>query len=322
MSRASINIQDMTVELSAAIRKKVLPELGRAEARVHAGTAIGGDVTFAIDEVAEDFLVGYLEDQGANVAMYSEDRGLLKFGEPEHILIVDPVDGTRPAAAGLEGAMVSIAVAELKEKPTMGDVVFGCLREIKSGALFTAVRNGGVTITAPGGEAAPVNLSENTELNRLFWTIGFRGRPARALIETLGDLVDRSSVDGAVFDLGSATFSITRILTGQLDAYVDIGPRMIDEVPETKRLFEEVGKGAVLNNSPHDLAAAGLIAREAGIFFADGCGRPLDSRLLLGSGAEYQMSCIAAANAELAAQVVAAVDAGIGRLKDKFGKAF
>ncbi len=315
MTRASINMQALAVDLSAAIRKKILPQLGRAEARAHAGTAVGGDVTFAIDELAEDFLVSYLQEQGANVAMYSEDRGLLKFGEPEHILIVDPVDGTRPAAAGLEGAMVSIAVAELKQEPTMGDVVFGCLREIKSGCLFTAVRGGGVSITTAAGEAVPVVLSENTELARLFWTIGFRGRPARALLEVLGDLVDMSSVDGAVFDLGSATFSITRILTGQLDAYIDIGPRMIDEVPETRVLFEEVGKGAILNNSPHDLAAAGLIARESGAFFADGRGCSLNGHLLLGSAAEYQMSCIAASNPQLAAKVVAAVDAGIAKLK-------
>ncbi len=321
MTRASINIQDLAINLSAAIRDEILPQLGRAQARAHAGTAVGGDVTFAIDELAEDFLVCYLEEQGANVAMYSEDRGLVRFGQPEHILIVDPVDGTRPAAAGLEGAMVSIAVAELKSEPAMADVVFGCLREVKSGALFTAARGGGVSITDADGESAPVVLSENTDLARLFWTIGFRGRPARALVEVLGDLVDFSSVDGAVFDLGSATFSITRILTGQLDAYIDIGPRMIEEVPEVRGLFEEVGKGAILNNSPHDLAAAGLIAREGGAFFADGRGLPLDGRLLLGSAAEYQMSCIAAANPELAAQIVAAVDAGIGKLKAKFGKA-
>ena len=52
------------------------------------------------------------------------------------MLIVDPVDGTRPAAAGLEGAMVSVAVAELTEAPTMGDVVLAASSEIKSGTVF------------------------------------------------------------------------------------------------------------------------------------------------------------------------------------------
>lgn len=312
-------IRDLTVELTAALRELVLPHLGRADARAHAGTAVGGDVTFSIDELAEEFLVQFLNERKADVAVYSEDQGLLEFGEPGYVLIIDPIDGTRPAAAGLECAMVSIAVAAMKERPTMGDVIFGCLQEIKTGTRFTATRGEGVVITGIDGETRPVRLSANTDLARLFWTIGFRGRPARALTEALADLIDLSSVDGAVFDLGSATFSITRILTGQLDAYVDIGPRMIADVPAVKPLFEEVGKGAILNNSPHDLAAAGLICREAGAVFGDGWGKSLQDSPLLGSDYTFQMSCIASASEELNARLVAAVDAGIANLDAEFG---
>ena len=308
-------IQDLATDLTAALRDIVRPQLGRVEARAHAGTAVGGDVTFGIDELAEDFLVEYLNQNKANVAVYSEDQGLIKFGEPEYVLIIDPVDGTRPAAAGLECAMVSIAVAEYRDSPIMGDVIFGCVQEIKNGDLFTARRGGGVRITTAAGEPIPVELSRNTELSRLFWTIGFRGRPARALIETLGDLVDISSVDGAVFDLGSATFSITRILTGQLDAYIDIGPRMIDEVPAVIPLFEEVGKGAILNNSPHDLAAAALICSEAGAVIGDGRGEPLGDRPLLGSDRSFQMACVASASRELQESILGAVDAGMEKLR-------
>lgn len=317
--KADPDIFELVVDLSAAIRDRIRPQLGSFAARSHAGTAVGGDVTFGIDEVAEDFLVEYLEDRGANVAMYSEDRGLLKFGEPEYVLIVDPVDGTRPAAAGLECAMVSIAVAEMKPEPLMGDVVFGCLREIKNGDLFTARRGGGVNITDAEGRPIEVRLSGNTDLSRLFWTIGFRGRPARVLIEALGDLVDASSVDGAVFDLGSATYSITRVLTGQLDAYIDVGPMMIEEVPEVEGLFAEVGKGAILNNSPHDLAAAALICSEAGGVFSDGRGASLAGRPLLGSDHSYQMACVAAANPELHRAIIEAVDAGMDKLAARFG---
>ena len=109
----------------------------------------------------------------------------------------------------------------------------------------------------------------------MFWTFGFRGRPAEPLIEVLGELIDASSVGGAVFDLGSATFDMTRILTGQLDAYVDVGTRMIEEVPALRARFEQVGGGAVLNNSPYDLAAAVLCLQEAGAVVTDACGDPL-----------------------------------------------
>ena len=57
---------------------------------------------------------------------------------------------------------------------------------------------------------------------------------------------------------------MTRIATGQLDAYVEPGPRMVADVPGMREEFERVGGGAVLNNSPYDLAAAVLCLEEAG----------------------------------------------------------
>ena len=77
--------------------------------------------------------------------------------------------------------------------------------------------------------------------------------------------------------------------------------------------FERVGGGQVLNNSPYDLAAPWLCLREAGGVVSDGWGEPLDRHRLLGSGHEFQMSSISAANAALHAQLVRAVDAGIER---------
>ena len=47
---------------------------------------------------------------------------------------------------------------------------------------------------------------------------------------------------------------------------------------------------------------------------AKGWGQPLDARPLLGSGHEFQMSSISGANAELHAELVKAVDAGVARL--------
>jgi fructose-1,6-bisphosphatase/inositol monophosphatase family enzyme len=70
----------------------------------------------------------------------------------------------------------------------------------------------------------------------------------------------------------------------------------------------------VLNNSPYDLAAAALVLEEAGAILTDAAGRSLGDRPLLGSGAEFQMSVVAAANADLHARILAAVDAGMRRV--------
>ena len=153
----------------------------------------------------------------------------------------------------------------------------------------------------------------------MFWVSGLRGRPSRAVVEVLGDVLDASSAWGATFDLGSATYDATRVLTGQLDAYIEPSPRIVEEVPGMRAQFERVGRGAVLNNTPYHLAAAYLCLVERGAIITDASGVPLDDRPLLGSGPEHQMSCIAAANDPLHHKLVEAVDQGIRRLAETPG---
>jgi len=183
-----------------------------------------------------------------------------------------------------------------------------CVVEIPSGKLFLAERGAGLI------EAPALMLSDNDRIDRMFWAYGFRGRPARALTEVLAELLDASSVGGGTFDLGSAAFDMTRVVTGQLDAYVEPGPRMIADVPGMRAEFERVGNGAVLNNSPYDLAGAALILEEAGAVVTDAHGAGLGSNPLLGSGEEFQMSVVASANERLHERILTALDAGIGRL--------
>jgi myo-inositol-1(or 4)-monophosphatase len=303
----------LTRALALALRDQVLPHLGSHDGRAHSGEGESGDVTFAIDERAESFLEDYLASQAPDVAFYSEDRGLVSpSGEPRWVLVVDPIDGTRPAMAGFESACVSVATARLDDsEPTLGDVEVGCIVEIKSGRVFEAQRGAGV-------EPAPA-LSANESIERMFWTYGFRGRPSRAVVEVIGDLLDASSVGGGTFDLGSATYDMTRIVTGQLDAYVEPGPRIVDDVPGMRQEFERVGGGAVLNNSPYDVAAAALCLTEAGACVTDAYGRALDERPLLGSGPEFQISCVAAANRALHALILREIEAGMERLAREVG---
>ncbi len=302
-------------DLAAGLRDRIVPELGRLAGRRHAGGAAGGDVTFAIDEIAEDALAGFLADRAPRVAFYSEDRGLVATPDATDVLIVDPIDGTRPALAGLESACVAVALAPLGDgDPKMGDVSDACVVEIKSGDEFLASAGAGVV-----GSTRPVRLSPNTDVSKMFWGYGFRGRPVRPTAEVLAELIDASSVGGGTFELGSQAFAMTRIVTGQLDAVVEVGSRMIDEIPGMRAQFERVGAGHVLNNSPYDLAAPWLCLHEAGGTISDGWGRSLERRRLLGTGHEFQMSSISAANSRLHEQLVRGVHAGIERLREQSG---
>ncbi|MEA2483715.1 MAG: monophosphatase [Thermoleophilaceae bacterium] len=310
-------MRDLVRGLAVALRDCVAPQVGLHSARAHSGDAVGGDVTFAIDADAEQLLASFMREHAPDVAYYSEDAGLVlpEAHTPQHVLVVDPVDGTRPALAGLESCCVSVAAAPYGDGVTMGDVTVGCCVEIPSGRVFLAERDVGLI------QGGPARLSKNERLDRMFWTFGFRGRPARPLTEVLGDLIDVSSVGGASFDLGSACFDTMCVVDGRLDAYVEPGPLLVERVPGMREEFERVGGGSVLNNSPYDLAAAALIAAEAGAVVTDAAGDSYDTRPLLGSGAEFQMSVAIAANAALHEQLVNEVAKGLERLHAVHGDA-
>jgi myo-inositol-1(or 4)-monophosphatase len=306
------SMQTLIRDLALALRARALPLLGAHAERAHeAAQAAGGDVTFGIDAAAEEELERFMAERAPEVAWYSEDRGLIEPDGAEAVVVVDPIDGTRPALAGLESCCVSVAAAPLRDGVTMGEVELGCVVEIPTGQLFLAERGAGLV------ESPPVRLSRNERLDRMFWTYGFRGRPARPTAEVLGGLIDASSVGGASFELGSAAFDMTRVITGQLDAYVEPGPRLVSEVPGMEEEFRRVGGGAVLNNAPYDLAAAALCLAEAGAIVTDATGRSLDDRPLLGSGREFQMSCVASANEALHARILTEVERGVRRLQSR-----
>ena len=308
-------------ELWGEVRDLVRPHLGERSARRMLGRGVSGDSTFAIDEVAEERVESRLAEV-PGVAYFSEDRGLIGAEDAEWVLVVDPIDGTRPAAAGLEACCVSIAAApyhpEHNPSPTHGDVVYGLLREIKNEAWFEAQRGGGARMHIDGAER-PIDIRPHEDISTLFWSLGLRGRPAVPTILVLEELIDLSSVDGGVFDLGSATFCMSRLLTGQMDAYVDVGDRMIREVPQVEEMFARAGHGHVLNNSSYDLAAAALIAGEAGLAVSDAFGAPLDGYPLLASGRAGQLSCLAATSERLLQELVAQVDEGMRRMRRHFG---
>ncbi len=306
---------ELVFDLAREVRKVVLPYLGAHAGRAEEGDGAGGDVTFAVDEVAERYVETFVRDRAHGFSFYSEDRGLVGDRDDSHVLVVDPIDGTRPAMAGLESACVAVALAPLGDgQPTLADVEMGCVMEIKTGDWFMAERGRGLR------SSRTLTLSGNTDVGRMFWGYGFRGRPARETVEVLGDLIDVSSVGGGTFELGSQAFVMTRVATGQLDAVVEVGSRLIEDVPGMRAKFERVGRGQVLNNSPYDLAAAWLCLTEAGGVVTDGWGRSLDGYRLLGSGHEFQISSISAANPALHAALLEAVDAGVTRLRRLSGE--
>jgi myo-inositol-1(or 4)-monophosphatase len=305
-------IEQLAIEMAARVRDAVAPSLGEPGARAGVGVAPGGDVTMAIDEIAE-LVVHRTCAEAGDIAFYSEDQGYVEFGSPRAIFVIDPIDGTRPAAAGLESCCVSVAVVPPSIDATLGDVQFGVIHEIKTGHRFWATRGGAVYADDP------VRLSTNTDLRALFWTAGLRGRPVVPMSVALEDLIDDSSMRGGFFDLGSCTFNMTRLVTGQLDAYVDLGAYVLARFPQTEPSFRRAGEGALCTNFPYDVAAVTLIVEAAGGVVTRPDGAGLADHPAVGSGEGYGVAVLASASPALHEALVAAVDAGMTRLERWLG---
>jgi len=300
--------ESFALSLARDVRLAVHPKMGTPEARELAGTAHGGDPEYAIDAVAEQ-LVGEAFDGHGDVAYFTEDAGLVVRGKPQTLFLIDPIDGTRPAAAGFETCCVSIAIAPYGKDVTLGDVTYGCLVELTTGQVYEARRGLGARSDREG------KPSDAKELRGLFWAGGFRGQPAAILSLALQDVFDAPGSEGSYFDQGSAAYSLACVGTGRLDAFVDPGAAILEEVPGVRPIWEAVGGGKALNTVTYDVAAAALFATESGAV-VDDARRTFDEIPLLDDeGKASEVATIAAGRPELHLELRKAVSRGADRVR-------
>jgi myo-inositol-1(or 4)-monophosphatase len=75
------------------------------------GTGAAGDKTFAIDILAEEIVLSGLKALREPLTIISEEAGIIELRGGGTRVVVDPVDGSKNAVAGLPFFCTSIAVA-------------------------------------------------------------------------------------------------------------------------------------------------------------------------------------------------------------------
>ena len=307
--------QETVLALTRHIRDAVRPHLGAWHGRQISGTAASGDATFGIDEIAEEAIVSFIEREKLSIAYYSEDKGLIEFGaSPEAVLIIDPIDGTRPAIAGFEACVVSVAWADYAPDVTLGDVRLGCIGEIKNDDLFWAERGGGAHWLGPDGAEKVARLLPIQEIAKAPLSFEVVARPFEWVATVLSGIVDASSMTGGCFLFNSTAFSLTRLMTGQLAASMDIGNRLLRDFPAGRDRYLALGFGRPIGLFAYDIAAAALIAQEAGATVTDAYGKSLDGTRLLDTSEPNLQYILATSNPVLHGKLLEAIHEGFGRL--------
>jgi myo-inositol-1(or 4)-monophosphatase len=184
---------------------------------------VGGDRTLVIDQRAEDLVIGELRtlhDQGARFTLVSEECGLLDFGDPGTVVVVDPIDGSLNAKRGLTHHALSIAVAE---GPTMADVVFGYVHDFGTGEEWRAERGRGAWVAdAPLERLPPERRTSDGRLE----VVTIESAAPRWLAASSDALLANVH---RVRALGSIAISLCQVAAARADAMASLrGCRSVD----------------------------------------------------------------------------------------------
>ena len=210
------------------------------------------DVVTEMDRAAERLIRRMIAGVRPGDAILGEEGGETGQGAVVR-WIVDPLDGTVNYLYGLADWAVSIA-AEVA-----GSVVAGAVVVPQRDEEFTAVLGGGAWLRAGGADPVRLACNGQVPLDRALVATGF-GYDAR-LRRVQGQVL--AEVLPAVRDIrraGSCAVDLCSLASGNLDAYYERGVNY------------------------WDIAAGGLIAREAGAQVGGLNGRPPSRSMTIGAG--------------------------------------
>lgn len=237
---------DLVAEL-VTIAEQLAREAGRMvhegrpdRVEVAATKSSAVDVVTAMDLASEELLRRRLAELRPRDGILGEEQGFVP-GTSGVTWVVDPIDGTVNYLYGIPSYAVSVAAVVgpvgddgRAPDPATWTVLAGCVHAPSDGRTFTAGRGTGARLDGRG-----LSIGEERPLNGCLVGTGFgylasrRRSQARVLVELLPRVRD-------IRRNGSAAIELCTLAFGGLD------------------LFYERGL------APWDLAAAGLVAQEAG----------------------------------------------------------
>ncbi len=228
---------DFLKQLAIKIYEKINPLLGTEEGGVKISRGAGGDISMNIDLVAEELIIQSLKDQELDILLISEEVGEKYIGNKkkalfnEHILIVDPIDGSNNAARGIPYCSISIAYAKGK---SIKDIVKAVIIDLNSKDLYWAEEGNGAFLNGALIHASQLDVSDDC-----FFELNISNKNLFKYVEKFRSLIKRNY---KVRVLGSSALTLCQIAKGSMEAFINLRE----------------------NNRLVDVAAGILILKEAG----------------------------------------------------------
>lgn len=186
------------------------------------------DLVTEIDHASESFLIGEIQSQFPGGHILAEESGETS-GKNEDLWYIDPLDGTVNYAHHIPLFCVSIAYA------SKGVVTLGAVYDPLRDEMFTAERGKGAFLNGN-----KIQVSNTTELQKSLLVTGFPYDTWDTNLDNFKYFERLAKKTQGVRRLGSAALDACYVAAGRFDGFWEFALR------------------------PWDIAAAGLIAEEAG----------------------------------------------------------
>jgi myo-inositol-1(or 4)-monophosphatase len=186
------------------------------------------DLVTEVDRASEDFLLGEINKRWPGSHILAEESGVTE-GDDEHIWYVDPLDGTVNYAHHIPIFCVSIGYAHA------GTMRLGAVYDPLRDEMFSAERAKGARLNG-----RLLHASGATELQKSLLVTGFPYDAWNTPLDNFANFVRFGKLTQGVRRLGSAALDACYVAAGRFDGFWEISLK------------------------PWDVAAAGLIAEEAG----------------------------------------------------------
>ncbi len=209
----------------------------------------GGDRTLVIDRLAEDVVFGELQalyDAGARFTAVSEERGIVDFGDPGLLVVIDPIDGSLNAKRGLPSHALSIAVAD---GPTMADVLLGYVYDVGAREEWRAQRGAGAHLNGVLLDDVP---PERRTADGLLEVVAVESAAPRRLAAAAPALQDAAY---RVRAIGSIAISLCQVAAARVDAMASLGRCRSVDAAAAQLIVRETGGLVAFPSCPEPLAA-------------------------------------------------------------------
>jgi len=207
-----------------------------------------GDITRRVDREVEDYIYDMLRGSGINAVIVTEESGLLSVGKgnPEYLLLLDPIDGSINYVANIPYCSVSLAALPYKKNASVEDIVVGVISEIFRDRYYGFIRGYGAYVD--GSPASTHIVDFKDAILAYFEEPDLVGR-IHGIWSKLGKPKIRS--------LGAASLDIIYTSMGRFRAFIDMRGRLRNV----------------------DVAAAVGFAREVRAHVIDDRGAPIEMQL-------------------------------------------